>query len=1106
MDTKKYNEKQKRDLLVTELDKNMFVEAGAGAGKTTIIVTRIINQLKSGIKPGEIVAITFTNAATHELKERIITSAHKAAKDTTLTGIEKANIENAIKSIDQMQISTIHSFCNRILSEKMLAAKLPMNLRLLEEDELTALKDSLFTQWAENLRRRDWDILLKSAGWRSDALFRLKNLTDKLIGLSDDMNIKISFAPVSESDFLAGTSQLIREVESKMMTLAGNIDRTTYKKIDDIPDERLSKQGKAIRNAIASNDALLAVGEILKPNTNKSFTMKSPSLKDIKAIHKLKDDNDAKNLQAKFLADDDAIRDYIDNSRIRIAPIYGGYVNADYAPYIDYALDAKRFFLKNLPAGVLTNDLLIQKTQSLILSSDETREFFSKKFKCFYVDEFQDTDHVQESFIWTLASKSLDGTELRDGALFVVGDPKQSIYRFRGAEPAVYFTTKSKMLDASNGYVVELADNYRSNDRIINWVNKEFSTKTITVGNPYIPMNISKKLDAPIPNDVLAGVYKYQSPISYKEGTSVYSDSIACSNLILNLINGNYRIPKYNDDTKSFEYIKIDYSDFLILCMNMGEMDTYAETFRSFGIPVVMDSKQDFSTDRHLGNFIRLFAYLIDPFDVSAKTGAYEVIAVNAKDDEALILSVLKKIIEDTEDMNPKAKISYLMNHLELIISQDVDLEDYDIYAVQTRIIQMCEKVITKKNGNGRAILKAMEDYIAVKVEHEVQLNENLNAVRFMNLHKAKGLEGNIVIWTNRTESRRFSKSAYSVGTDYYPEISVKTPTGSAVKWVGYNQDSKIEAEAEAEYNAEKVRLEYVAVTRAKQVFIFMDRLGDAKKTPMFTEGYDLTDLPSIEEIVNAKANKTVTGTAVDIRLAPPKPDTSVLSEPLFSPESPSDYEKESAGLDNKGERTAGELERPVGNIFGLVMHRCFELIMNRFFDKTADNPFEIKLEDLLAGCIHQAINEYIAEISESEEDIFAAFLTEAVMEFGAWFKESDYYKNSEKIYTELPFSYFFKKEDTNVWMHGSADVVIRLNNGEFIVLDYKSDSDESYETEEGFEERLRGKYSPQIEAYKSAVTNVFDVNEDMIKSFLISFSQKDLVDGHKLRVRVTAL
>lgn len=90
--------------------------------------------------------------------------------------------------------------------------------------------------------------------------------------------------------------------------------------------------------------------------------------------------------------------------------------------------------------------------------------------------------------------------------------------------------------------------------------------------------------------------------------------------------------------------------------------------------------------------------------------------------------------------------------------------------------------------------------------------------------------------------------------------------------------------------------------------------------------------------------------------------------------------------------------------------------------------------------------------------------------------------------------------------MHGSADVVIRLNNGEFIVLDYKSDSDESYETEEGFEERFRGKYSPQIEAYKSAVTNVFDVSENMIKSFLISFSQKDLADGHKLRVRVTAL
>ena len=137
-------EREIRESIVRDFDNNMFVEAGAGAGKTQLIVDRIIGQLKSGeYEPKDIVVITFTNKAANELLERIINGLRDAIYKAS--DVDKNRLEDALKRIEDMNISTIHSFCYKLLQENCFAAKLPVGITLLEEKELLLLEEKSFS-------------------------------------------------------------------------------------------------------------------------------------------------------------------------------------------------------------------------------------------------------------------------------------------------------------------------------------------------------------------------------------------------------------------------------------------------------------------------------------------------------------------------------------------------------------------------------------------------------------------------------------------------------------------------------------------------------------------------------------------------------------------------------------------------------------------------------------------------------------------------------------------------------------------------------------------------------------------------------------------------
>ena len=378
-----------------------------------------------------------------------------------------------------------------------------------------------------------------------------------------------------------------------------------------------------------------------------------------------------------------------------------------------------------------------------------------------------------------------------------------------------------------------------------------------------------------------------------------------------------------------------------------------------------------------------------------------------------------------------------------------------------------------------------------------------MDAIRFMNLHKAKGLEGNIVIWTNRQENRTFREGAYRSGTCFYPCIQ---DSRNNPLWVGYGGSKDLIDDAKDEEVSEAIRLEYVAVTRARQAVIFMDRYQRGSGN-MFSENYGLDMLRSIEEIVNEKDNQPASIQPVEYESQSIQHKTRQNS-PVFYSDSPSQKEDESAGKAVLTEPEKGALERPVGNVFGTVMHRVFELLITRWKQLGT-----VALQDpRVRAAIHQSVTENLKDIVESEIALYETFLYEEAKTFCTWLQQQEWIKQAKWIETEIPFSYLDNpisadaESSIPVWMHGTADVLICCKDGTFHILDYKSDSDERYPSEEAFETRLRGKYQPQIQAYKDAFCRIYHVLPEQIRTSLISFSQKSLKDGEKLRLRVTEL
>ena len=458
-----------RDMIRSDLDATLVVEAAAGTGKTTALVERILSLLSSGKATlDSLVAVTFTEKAAGEMKLRLreeIEKARRAAEPT-----EKARLDHALTELEAAHIGTIHAFCADLLRERPVEAKVDPLFEMASEDESERLYDEAFTRWFQEALGHPGEGIarvLRRASQRDQDGPRhaLRKAGRTLVDQRDFPT------PYERPDF--DRKAAIDGVVERLRSLGeyapkGYQEGWLTKGLHEIRravqefDRRESTFAKRDHDAVEASLRVLVRHKCWGwKGSGQWFNRAEGILRD----DVLKERAETKEALGHVLDAADA-----DLSACLFRELWGtGGKGGVVSAYEE--LKARAGKLDFLDLLVLTRDLL--------RDDPKVRAELQKRFSHLLVDEFQDTDPLQAEILLLLAANDpsisdADEAKVVPGKLFLVGDPKQSIYRFRRADVSLYERIKERFL-AEGARLVHLVTSFRSAPSIQEFVNSAFA-------------------------------------------------------------------------------------------------------------------------------------------------------------------------------------------------------------------------------------------------------------------------------------------------------------------------------------------------------------------------------------------------------------------------------------------------------------------------------------------------------------------------------------------------------------------------------------------------------------------------------------------------------
>ncbi|MDX1393501.1 MAG: UvrD-helicase domain-containing protein [Gemmatimonadota bacterium] len=462
-----------RGAIANDLDDTLFVEAAAGTGKTTALVGRIVAVLREGRATlDDIVAVTFTEKAAGEMKLRLraeIEQARVEAAASSGSGVSPASgrLERALEQLELAHIGTIHGFCTDLLKERPIEAGVDPAFQVAAEDEARRLLDAAFDRWFEaaladpppGVRRALRRVYGRNSGGPRRALL------DAASGLAEHRDFDASWR---RPDFDRDT-ELDRAVE--LVGELGNFAARAAR-----PEDYLTKN---LRNLYRWSRELERREDVLGRDHDYLEARLRPLVRSRFVGWHWRGFASADFGQGIPKAEVLARRDEV---RAELEEIVG-LADADLAallrdelrPVIETYEELKR------REGRLDFVDLLLRTRDLLRDDAAIRAHYQQRFSHLFLDEFQDTDPLQVEIALLLCADDPGETALERitpvrGKLFVVGDPKQSIYRFRRADVMLYEQTRRRF-EAAGARIVHLTTSFRSQPRIQDAVNGSFALR-----------------------------------------------------------------------------------------------------------------------------------------------------------------------------------------------------------------------------------------------------------------------------------------------------------------------------------------------------------------------------------------------------------------------------------------------------------------------------------------------------------------------------------------------------------------------------------------------------------------------------------------------------
>ena len=450
-----------RDRIRDDLDVTLVIEAAAGTGKTTALVNRIVSVIGSGRgELARIVAVTFTEKAAGELKLRLRAEIERARQGTEPSSEGRARFDLALKQLEEARIGTIHSFCADLLRERPVEARVDPMFEVAPEDVAGEMFDAAFERWFERildqpgegmrrlLRRRD---LSARTGPREIARHAALEL----------MNWRDFDSPWQHSPFArdAEIDAIIAEVEAlgKLGEL-GEDDDWLAKSLQDIAKPvNESTRLEPVRGR--DYDALESV--LIRLCTGRHWNWKGYG----GGFGEVERDE----IFRRRAALHERLKKFRDDAGANLAPL----LRDELWPVVGIYEDLKR------RAGRLDFLDLLLVARNLVRDNPAVRAELQHRFTHIFVDEFQDTDPLQAEILLLLSAADDGETnwlKVRPipGKLFIVGDPKQSIYRFRRADVSLYQAVKQLLL-MHGAQLEHLTVSFRATPAIQTMVNAAFA-------------------------------------------------------------------------------------------------------------------------------------------------------------------------------------------------------------------------------------------------------------------------------------------------------------------------------------------------------------------------------------------------------------------------------------------------------------------------------------------------------------------------------------------------------------------------------------------------------------------------------------------------------
>lgn len=944
-------------------DTSYIVEAGAGAGKSTTMVRRITNLLLSGkCLPEQLVAITFTVKATQELKNKLEENFRKLLAEHPDDG----RYRELADSVDLMQISTIDSFCRKLLTTMPFSNPFGMSgvmetddkqrgkayfrRRCRSDDEISKLCDRFglsydtleqvfldscgggdyrpaYTPTDASEIREIEDKLLPDAA--KSIRTQVRNILETYPLFKDVVDSELlALAELPETDYCAGgsgTEGLARYLrthtklhaeyggmldEAQRKFVKGKVD-TFWKGFKTLLPKVYSKcrltaeDGNKYRKQIeAYLDTDAAYRKIVAPELNEllaefnddTFVSDPPSLERFNDfIHKRQ--TTAGPLRKKWIAPSTNITDF--RAALETALGLGsndasGIVALSARLAHSYAMTAVDKLLADYEkekraSGVATFIDVLRMARDMLRDSAEARAYCQNRYRYFYVDEFQDTDATQTELLFYLATPEPDfhagdwkKCRPRPGSLFLVGDPKQAIYRFRGADIDTYSAVWKRFAEDKIGEAVYLSFNFRSTkeicdlsrnvfERLLDGKDCQARYADMTAVLPDAAGNAQERAADPLS---LALCYQAEEGDDPERVAAFVEETVRRGVSI-----------STRDGVRS-----VRYEDFLILTYRKKSVNAYAAALRARNIPVNVTGEQLFSDTESIARAVVLLRYLLDREDtlnlirlLQTCYGA-SLTAMRRLTQRGGLYSLTQLFQTEERDGTRQRKLDGVAKALCLETPRDEELlalcgalaEIGDFAALigvlpamsvlehmfatlgclwpktgeqrarredRARVEQFLERLRAEKMKNFAALAERAITLADEGVETELMLEAERGCVRVMNLHKAKGLEGEIVVLANHkgklgmepaSHREQMEDGARRLHLCLYKKYMFNQ------KPVAWDEGWSEEQAREKRYqDAERIRLLYVAATRAKSMLIvnqcelwkpICDAIGGAKK------------------------------------------------------------------------------------------------------------------------------------------------------------------------------------------------------------------------------------------------------------------------------------